>query len=150
MTNLLSFLKHKEHEHHTESHTFNQQIKDLSTMKGITMAKAVEKLNTFQSFKVEDSLNIIATPVTNIKNEKAFRFEDNSVLLNNDGRLSGLNDRESSLWEMGKYFKNELEFTSSNIIEELVTNHKNNDSAIEMNTMYKQRHSSDGRLKLDL
>ncbi len=103
---ILSFLKQKTIESDKNDLLFIEKVKEVALTSNISMAKAVEKLNSFQSIHVDNIINLIGTDILNIKNEKALKLEDNSILLNQEGRLIGLAHKESSLWVDGLYNKN--------------------------------------------
>jgi len=119
MTNILSFLKHKE-EQKTDDYSFVDKVKSFSSVKDITLAKAVEKLNAFQSINIEETIHMIATTVKNINTESAFKFDDDSILLNHSGRLIGLSKTESSLWIEGLYHKNDIEISHNQALNTLL------------------------------
>jgi len=119
MTNILSFLKNKE-EQKTDDYSFVDKVKSFSSVKDITLAKAVEKLNAFQSINIEETIHMIATTVKNINTESAFKFDDDSILLNHSGRLIGLSKTESSLWIEGLYHKNDIEISHNQALNTLL------------------------------
>lgn len=106
MKPILSFLKQKTIESEKDDISFIEKVKEVASSSNISMAKAVEKLNSFQSIHVDSIINFIGEYVNNTKNEKALKLEDNSILLNQSGRLVGLAHKESLLWIDGLYNKN--------------------------------------------
>lgn len=132
MSSILSFLKQKEK---AESNGVQEQessntidtIIAFAQSKNVSMAKAVEKLNSFQMFKVEQLLTQITDTIKNINEEIAHKFEDGSILLNHAGRLSGLNHDESTLWKEGLYMKNDIQISHTDALTEIIQleqNHK--------------------------
>jgi predicted HTH domain antitoxin len=123
MGSILSFLKQKEKAESngvTENSNIIETVIAFAQSKDISMAKAVEKLNSFQSFKVDELLEKITKSIKNINEEVAHKFQDGSVLLNHAGRLSGLNQRESSLWEDGLYMKNDIQISNTDALSEVI------------------------------
>lgn len=123
MGSILSFLKQKEKAESNgvaESSNIIETVIAFAHSKDISMAKAVEKLNSFQSFKVDDLLEKITKSIKNINEEVAHKFQDDSVLLNHAGRLTGLNQKESSLWEDGLYMKNDIQISNTEALSEIV------------------------------
>lgn len=117
MSSVLSFLKNKKTEAERDNISFAEKIKELSVNSNITMAKAIEKLSSFQLLQVNEVLDMIGKSISNAKNESAIKLEDNSILLNKSGRLIGLAHKDSSLWLDGLYNKNtaqiiEVEFNN--------------------------------------
>lgn len=123
MGSILSFLKQKEKAESngvTENTNIIETVIAFANSKDISMAKAVEKLNSFQSFKVDDLLDKVTTSIKNINEEVAHKFQDGSVLLNHAGRLSGLNQKESALWEDGLYMKNDIQISNTDALSEIL------------------------------
>lgn len=123
MGSILSFLKQKEKAESngvTESSNIIETVIAFAQSKDISMAKAVEKLNSFQSFKVDDLLEKITKSIKNINEEVAHKFQDGSILLNHAGRISGLNQKESSLWEDGLYMKNDIQISTADALSEVI------------------------------
>lgn len=117
MNSVLSFLKNKKTEAERDNIAFAEKIKELSVNSNITMAKAIEKLSSFQLLQFNEVLDMIGKSISNAKNEYAIKLEDNSILLNKSGRLIGLTNKDSSLWLNGLYNKNtaqiiEVEFNN--------------------------------------
>lgn len=123
MGSILSFLKQKEKAESngvTETSNVIDTVIAFAQSKDISMAKAVEKLNSFQSFKVDDLLEKTTKSIKNINEEVAHKFQDGSILLNHAGRLSGLNQKESSLWEDGLYMKNDIQISNTEALTEVI------------------------------
>jgi predicted HTH domain antitoxin len=123
MGSILSFLKQKEKAESngvTENSNIIDTVIEFAQSKDISMAKAVEKLNSFQTFKVDDLLDKITESIKNINEEVAHKFQDGSILLNHAGRLSGLNTKESSLWEDGLYMKNDIQISNTDALTEVI------------------------------
>lgn len=123
MGSILSFLKQKEKAESngvTENSNIIHTVIEFAQSKDISMAKAVEKLNSFQTFKVDDLLDKITESIKNINEEVAHKFQDGSILLNHAGRLSGLNPKESSLWEDGLYMKNDIQISNTDALTEVI------------------------------
>lgn len=123
MGSILSFLKQKEKAESNgvgETSNIIETVITFAQSKDISMAKAVEKLNSFQSFKVDELLEKITKSIKNINEEVAHKFQDGSVLLNHSGRLSGLNQKESSLWEDGLYMKNDIQISNTDALSEVI------------------------------
>lgn len=106
MSSVLSFLKNKNTEEEKDNISFAEKIKEISVNSNITMAKAIEKLSSFQLLQFNEVLDMIGKSISNAKNESAIKLEDNSILLNKSGRLIGLAHKDSSLWLDGLYNKN--------------------------------------------
>lgn len=123
MNSILSFLNQKVK---AESHGVAESSNIIDTViayaqsKDISMAKAVEKLNSFQTFKVDDLLEKITQSIKNINEEVAHKFQDGSILLNHSGRISGLNKKESVLWEDGLYMKNDIQISNTDALSEVI------------------------------
>jgi predicted HTH domain antitoxin len=123
MGSILSFLKQKEKAESNgvaENSNIIETVIAFAQSKDISMAKAVEKLNSFQSFKVDELLEKITKSIKNINEEVAHKFQDGSILLNHAGRLSGLNQKESSLWEDGLYMKNDIQISNTDALSEIL------------------------------
>lgn len=123
MGSILSFLKQKEKSESngvTESSNIIDTIIEFSKSKNISMAKAVEKLNSFQTFKVDELLEKITQHIKNTNEEVAHKFQDGSILLNHTGRLFGLNQKESTLWEDGLYMKNDIQISNTEALSEII------------------------------
>jgi hypothetical protein len=139
MTSILSFLKHKEK---TESHDHEEKLSIMDTIvnfansKDCSMARAVEKLHSFQAFKIDDVLNTITESVKNINNEVAQKFNDGSVLLNHEGRLYGLCKKDSNLWENGLFMKHDIQISHTNALLDVIhveNEHANNTPEVKTN-----------------
>lgn len=140
MSSILSFLKHKEK---TESHDHNEHSSVMDTIvnfansKDCSMAKAVEKLHSFQAFKLDNVLDTITESVKNINNETAQKFQDGSVLLNHEGRLYGLCKKDSSLWENGLFVKHDIQISHTNALLDVIhveNEHANNAPEVKTST----------------
>lgn len=120
MNPILTFLKEKQKENEDFNTDIMKQIENSSIRLNISLAKAVEKLNVLQKFKVADHLKEISEVVNNINEESGFKFKDGSVLIINDGRLNGLNNSESKLWLNGLYIKEKINIIIDNNINNLI------------------------------
>lgn len=123
MNSILSFLNQKvkaEANGVTESSNIIDTVIAYAQSKDISMAKAVEKLNSFQTFKVDELLERVTQSIKNINEEVAYKFKDGSILLNHAGRISGLTSKESSLWEDGLYIKNDIQISNTDALSEVI------------------------------
>jgi len=125
MSSILSFLKQKEkaESNGVQSQESSHNVETITAFaqsKNVSMAKAVEKLNSFQMFKIDQLLIQMTDKIKNINEEIAHKFEDGSILLNHAGRLSGLNHNESSLWKEGLYMKNDIQVSHTEALSEII------------------------------
>lgn len=120
MNPILTFLKEKQKENEDFNTDIMKLIENSSIRLNISLAKAVEKLNVLQKFKVADHLKEISEVVNNINEESGFKFKDGSVLIITDGRLNGLNNSESKLWLNGLYIKEKINIIIDNNINNLI------------------------------
>jgi hypothetical protein len=139
MNPLIAFLKTKTKEFDKkETSALNIEIENYAIKNKMTMAKSAQLLNVLQTLKVYENLADFSTKITNALKEEGSKFSDGSIILNNDGRLTGLTLEESSFWEQGIYFKNKIEVAS---VPEL-----NYSTMVETQTQNK----TDNRRKLSL
>jgi hypothetical protein len=127
MNPILTFLKEKQKEREESDNDIMKQIENSSIRLNISLAKAVEKLNVLQKFKVADHLKEISEVVNNINDESGFKFKDDSVLIITDGRLNGLSNSESKLWLNGLYIKERINIIIDNDINNLIINNIDNE-----------------------
>ncbi len=127
MNPILTFLKEKQKEKEEIDNDIMKQIENSSIRLNISLAKAVEKLNVLQKFKVADHLRELSEVVNNINDESGFKFKDGSVLIITDGRLNGLNNSESKLWLNGLYIKEKINVIIDSDINNLIINNIDNE-----------------------
>jgi len=127
MNPILTFSKEKQKEREESDNDIMKQIENSSIRLNISLAKAVEKLNVLQKFKVADHLKEISEVVNNINDESGFKFKDDSVLIITDGRLNGLSNSESKLWLNGLYIKERINIIIDNDINNLIINNIDNE-----------------------
>lgn len=123
MSSILSFLKQKEKAESNEvvePSNIVETIMTFANSKDISIAKAVEKLNSFQNFKLDEVLEKITQNTKNINDEIAYKFQDGSILLNHSGRISGLNSKESHLWEDGLYMKHDIQISHTEALSDIM------------------------------
>lgn len=111
---IASFINNKKKEEDIKTSNLIMEIESHSVNKKVTLAKAAQLLNSLQTLRVADHLVEFTERLENPIKEVGFKFKDSSILVNQSGRLSGLNESESALWEKGIYFKSKIEIPITN------------------------------------
>lgn len=112
---IANFINKKKEEENIKNSNLSLEIEKYSITNKTTMSKAAQSLNVLQTLKVSSHLTEFTEKLENPINEIGYKFKDNSILINQNGRLLGLSFDESSLWEKGIYFKSKIEMP---IVEE--------------------------------
>lgn len=112
---IANFINKKKEEESIKNSSLSMEIENYSINNKTTMSKAAQALNVLQTLKVSDHLIEFTEKLENPIKEIGYRFKDDSILINQEGRLLGLSYDESSLWKKGIYFRSKIEMQ---IIEE--------------------------------
>lgn len=112
MTSIMDFLRKKEatvENNDLETVNISNQIEEFSKVKNISLAKAAERLNAFQSLHIEDAIMPMTSQIKNQNGDSGLRFKgDGSIIFKNSGRWNGLTLGDSELWLEGSFKKGHI------------------------------------------
>ena len=136
MTSILSFLRNKEinsENNNLDTINTSNQIEEFSKIKNISLAKAAERLNAFQSLHIEDAINPMTSPIINQNGDDGLKFKgDGSIIFKESGRWNGLTLGDSELWIEGRFKKGHIVSVDTHKNSENNNNHTSYDLESEI------------------
>lgn len=112
MTSILGFLRNKEinlENNNLDTINISNQIEEFSKIKNISLAKAAERLNAFQSLHIENAITPMTSQIKNQNGDSGLRFKgDGSIIFKESGRWNGLTLGDSELWIEGSFKKGHI------------------------------------------